>query len=73
MEKDLRINRSGMTWLSEWYGQGNGRTAALYSGWQGYSVEFLQDGVVKERRLLWEHNRDYAEDACENWVMEIIK
>ncbi len=72
MEKDLRVNISGMTYLSKWYGRGNGRTAVLYSGWQGYSVEFLQNGEVKERRLLWEHNRDYAEDACENWIMEII-
>ena len=61
------------TFLTEFYGRGNGRTAALYTSWQGYTVVFSKDGEVIERRALWEHNRDYAEDACENWILEIIK
>lgn len=73
MEKSVRYNNSGRTFLSEWFGHGNGRTAVLYTGWQGYSVDFLKDGEIIESRSLWEHTRDYAEDACENWIMEIIK
>ena len=73
MEKDLRLDRQTATFLSEWYGRDNGRSARLYSGWQGYSVEFVKDGNVVEKRSLWEYSRDYAEDTCENWVEEIIK
>jgi hypothetical protein len=61
------------TFLAEYYGRDNGRTASLYTSWQGYSVVFYKDGEVIERRSLWDHNRDYAEDACENWILEIIK
>jgi hypothetical protein len=71
MEKDL--NTGIGTLISEWYGQGNGRSARLYSGWQGHTVEFVKNNEVVERRGLWEHTRQYAEDACENWVEEIIK
>jgi hypothetical protein len=70
--KDKRLDQYG-TWLSEWYGQGNGRVACLYTSWQGYSVVFLKDGKEVERRSCWGHTREYAEDACENWIMEIIK
>jgi hypothetical protein len=70
MEKDL--NTGIGTFISEWYGQGNGRSARLYCGWQGHTVEFIKDGEIVERRGLWEHNRNYAEDTCENWVEGII-
>lgn len=71
MEKDMK--RTNRTFLSEWYGRGNERTAQLYSTWCGYEVEFKKGEQLIERRMLWEHNRNYAEDACENWVEEIIK
>lgn len=59
--------------LSEWYGDGNSRTAILYHTWSGYEVEFLVNNEQKEVRRLYEHSRQYAEDACENWIEEIIK
>lgn len=61
------------TFLSEWYGRDNGRTASLYTTWCGYEVEFYRDGELVELRRVWEHTRDYAEDACENWIEGIIK
>lgn len=63
----------GRTLLSEYYGDDNGRTAIIYARWSGNEVDFLKDGVVIETRMLDKHTRRYAEDACENWVEEIIK
>ena len=72
MEK-MRNMSDGRTFLSEYYGDGNKRSASIHSGWQGYSVDFLVDGKVVESRMCWEHSRRYAEDLAENWVSEIIK
>lgn len=69
MEKNMS---TGSTFLSEYYGDGNGRTATVLTSWQGLSVEFKQDGKVVETRMLHDHNRFYADDACENWVRGII-
>lgn len=71
--KEKTVSNEYGTFLSEFYGRENGRTACLYTSWQGYSVVFFQDGEKVERRSLWEHTRDYAEDACENWVTGVIK
>ena len=68
-----KVKETGNICLSEWFGDGNGRSARLLTSWQGYSVEFVQDDKVVERRIMWEHSRYYAEDACENWVEGIIK
>lgn len=73
MEKDLDGMKKMRVWLSEWYDRENGRSARLYHDWQGYTVEFLKDQKIIESRSMWDHNRDYAEDACENWVEEVIK
>ena len=61
------------TWLSEWYSDDMTRTARLYSDTFGYDVEFTENGQVVDYRRLWEHSKQYAEDACENWVERIIK
>lgn len=61
------------TFLSEYFGRENGRSAAVYSNTCGYEVEFLQDGERVDFRLMYEHSIDYAEDAAENWVEGIIK
>jgi hypothetical protein len=71
MEK-MRNVSDGRTFLSEYYGDGNKRSAQIYHAWQGYSVDFLVDGNVVESRSLWEYSRRYAEDVAENWVEEII-
>lgn len=67
------MDKNGRTWTDEYYGNGNGRKAALYVSHKGYEVEFYQDDDMVELRRLHEHSRNYAQDACENWVMEIIK
>ena len=73
MEKNLSEQRiNDRTFLSEYYGDGNKRTAVIYSRWNGLEVDFLLDGKVVKHQPLYEHNRHYAEDACENWVMEIM-
>ena len=72
MEEMRNVGSDGRTFLSEFFGRDNKRSACVYTGWQGYSVDFLIDGKVVERRNVWEHSRQYAEDACENWIMEII-
>lgn len=77
MEKDLKyLNediRGGRSFLSEYYGRDNGRTAMIYHRWTGYEVDFLLHGEIVEHRSLHGHTRQYAEDACENWVEGIIK
>lgn len=59
--------------LSEYFGRDNGRTAVIYHNTHGYEVEFLEHGERKDFRLLYEHSRDYVEDAAENWVEGIIE
>ena len=61
------------TFLSEFYGRDNGRRARVISTWAGLEVEFYKGEEKCETRMLTEHNLQYAEDTCENWVEEIIK
>ena len=61
------------TFLSEFYGKDNGRKARVVSTQLGLEIEFYQGEDKRETRMLSEHNLRYAEDACENWVEEIIK
>jgi hypothetical protein len=67
MEENMR------TFLSEFYGKDNGRKARVVSTQSGFEIEFYQGEDKRETRMLSEHNLQYAEDACENWVEEIIK
>jgi len=67
MEENMR------TFLSEFYGRDNGRRARVISTWAGYEVEFFENDEKRETRMLTEHNLQYAEDTCENWVEGIIK
>lgn len=67
----MKLN--GRTWVSEFYGKDNGRSASILSSWSGYEVEFKKDGQLVERRVLEGYNNYYAEDACRNWVEEVIK
>ena len=72
MEKSVSGRK---VWLSEFYGQGNDRTARLYmiEGEPTYEVEFFENNQVKGGRSLTHFSKDYAEDVCENWVEGIIK
>lgn len=38
-----------------------------------YIVEMYHQGVLKEKRLINNHNLQYAEDCAENWVLGVIK
>lgn len=74
MEKSLNEEMlDSRTFLSEYYGRENDRTAVIYTRPHGLEVEFLAGGKVVDSRMLTNHNRNYAEDACENWVEGIIK
>lgn len=61
------------TFLSEFYGRDNNRRARVISTWAGYEVELFENDQKCETRMLTEHNLQYAEDTCENWVEGIIK
>jgi hypothetical protein len=73
MDKEIDTSKEYGTFISEYYGRNNGRTATIIHSWQGYTVVFSENGEKIERRALWDHTRQYAEDACENWVEGIIK
>lgn len=61
-----------MNMLSEYYSVDEKRKAVLYNTLQGFEIELIEDGVIKERRELHNHNLYYAEDACENWIEGIM-
>lgn len=61
------------TWLSEFFSEDGYRTARLYTSTFGYEVEFFEHDKTIRIERLFEHNRQYAEDACDNWVRGIIK
>jgi hypothetical protein len=67
MDKQFR------TWTDDYFGNGNGRKASLFVSHKGYEVEFYKDDELVEVRRLYENNRDYAQDTCENWVQEVIQ
>lgn len=67
MDKDMK------TWTSDFFGKDEIRKASIYESYRGFEVRFYEHNDLVETRLLHEHNRQYAEDACENWVMGIIK
>jgi hypothetical protein len=47
--------------------------AKVYESYEGWFVEFYKDNVLIERRDLFEHNEEYAENAAENWVLGVIR
>jgi len=49
------------------------RTAIVFESYEGWFVEFYIHDDLVERRDLFEHNEQYAEDAAENWVLGVIK
>lgn len=67
------MDKSFRTWTDDYYGKDNGRKASLFVSYKGYEVEFYKDEELVEVRMLYENNRNYAQDTCENWVMEVIK
>jgi len=60
------------SFLSEYWGDGNTRRAAIHSCTQGYFVELFENEKLVETRNLFEHSRHYAEDCAENWVQGIF-
>lgn len=73
MEKSMRTQRDGRTFIVEYFGTGNDRSARIYTAWRGYSVDLIHKGQRIDTVEVWDHTREYAEDTAENWIMEIIK
>ena len=48
------------------------RQAKVFQAYEGFYVEFYENSIMVERRELYEHNEQYAENAAENWVDAII-
>jgi hypothetical protein len=65
MEKDMN------TLVSEFL-HGDRKASVLKTN-EGYMVHMYSGEVLKEARAIIGHTEDYAEEAAENWVMEIIK
>ena len=49
------------------------KVAKVYESYEGWFVEFYKDNVLIERRDLFEHNEEYAENEAENWVLGVIR
>ena len=48
------------------------RVAKVFRSYEGHYVEFFENQVMVERRELYKHTEQYAEDAAENWVDKVI-
>ena len=59
--------------LSEYFGERDGRSAEITKSIEGYSVTLKMHGKVVGIVNLHEHSVDYAEDTAENWVEGILK
>jgi len=62
------IERSGFMGRDEY----ENRSAKVMQDVKGFYVELYTDGMLEERRNLYNHSERYAEDCCENWVMGVI-
>ena len=49
------------------------KVAKVYEAYEGWFVEFYKNNKLVERRDLFEHSEEYAENAAENWVLGVIK
>jgi len=61
------------TWLSEFFSEDGHRSARLYVSTFGHEVEFFENDKSIRLVRMFEQTRQYAEDACDNWVRGIIK
>lgn len=58
--------------LSEMYSDDMTRRARVAKDDQGYLVELWENSKFVEKRPLYDHSIQYAEDAAENWVRFIF-
>ena len=65
----MRTSTERHTYFSE----DENKVAKVYEAYEGWFVEFYKDNVLVERRDLFEHDEEYAENAAENWVLGVIK
>jgi hypothetical protein len=49
------------------------RIAKVFRGYEGYYVEFYKNNIMIERRELYEHSEEYAENAAENYVDGVMQ
>ena len=49
------------------------RMAKVFLSYEGHYVEFYKDNVMIERRDMFVHSEQYAEDAAENFVDGVMQ
>ena len=47
--------------------------AKVFLSYEGHYVEFYKDNVMIERRDMFGHSEQYAEDAAENFVDGVMQ
>jgi hypothetical protein len=49
------------------------RMAKVFQAYEGFYVEFYKNNVMVERREMYTHNEEYAENAAENYVDGVMQ
>ena len=57
---------------STYFSNDGKRTAEVKRNLDGFYVELLEDGVIRQVRNLYNHSGAYAEDCAENYVLGIF-
>ena len=57
----------------QYFSEDNTRRATVHESYEGWFVEFYENDKLMERRNLFEYSEQYAEDAAENWVLNVIQ
>jgi hypothetical protein len=55
------------------YYERDDRMAKVFRSYEGHYVEFYKNNVLVERRELYEHSEEYAENAAENYVDGVMQ
>lgn len=58
--------------LSAYFSDDGKREAHVRREASGFYVDLLIDGIVVEKRTLYEYSKAYAEDCAENFVLGIF-
>lgn len=58
--------------LSAYFSDDRTKEAQVKKDFDGFYVELLENGIVKEKRILHGRSLQYAEDCAENFVLGIF-
>lgn len=72
IKNELRGRQNLEHFLIEIYGQGNGRSAAVYSTSQYYRIYFYNGDDLIADRMLFDKHRAKAEAFAYDWIMERV-